>query len=391
MTLIGIAFRNVFRNKLRTTLTILGVAVSVIAFVFLRTIIDSWTAQADQHSQSRILTRHKVSFVMTMPRRYVEQVKNVPKVKIASAGVWFGLKDPTRENEFFPSGAEDDLVLDRYGKDVAVSPDQRTAWLQNRQGLAVGRATAQKLGWKIGDKVTLVSRDWPNPAGGWSFTVEAIWTSPTGGWDEKWVYAHYEYLNEFLPPARRDRVQWIVSAMEDPRSATEVAATIDRMFETNELATISQDEKTFTKGFLAAMSAVLRAANIISMVILVIMGLVVGNTIAMGVRERTTEYGVLRALGFPSSTIVVFIVGESIFTALVGALIGLGIAWPLINFGMGPNIMREMGNFFAYFRVPISAVVGAVGLAVTIGILASALPTLRVLRLRAVDALRQVA
>lgn len=391
MTLLGIAFRNVFRNKLRTALTVLGVAVAVIAFVFLRTIIDSWTAQADQHSQSRLLTRHKVSFVMLLPLRYVEQVRSVPHVKMASAGSWFGLRDPNREEAFFPSGAEDKDVLDRYGKDVAVEPGQRQAWLDNRQGLAVGRATADRMGWKLGDRVRLLSRDWPNPEGGWEFTVEAVWSSPTGGWDEKWVYAHYDYLNEFLPPARRDQVQWIVSQLEDPTKGPEVAMGIDALFATNEIATVSQDEKTFTKNFLAAMSAVLRAANVISMIILVIMALVVGNTIAMGVRERTAEYGVLRALGFPSSTIVLFIVGEAIFTTLVGAVVGLAIGWPLIDFGMGPNIMKEMGNFFAYFRVPTSAVVGALGFAIAIGAAASLLPTVRVLRLRTTDALRQIA
>lgn len=391
MTLVGIAFKNVFRNKVRTTLTVLGVAVSVIAFVFLRTMIDSWTAQADLQSGSRLVTRHKVSFSMTLPLRYVEQVRSVAHVKVAAGGIWFGLRDPKRENDFFPSGAEDKLVFDCYGRDVAIAPAERQAWLQDRAGLAVGRVTAERMGWKVGDKVTLVSRDWPNPPGGWQFTVDAIWNSPTGGWDEKWVWAHYEYLNDFLPAARKDRIQYIHTSLDDPRSAPEAIQAIDGKFANNELATVSQDEKTFSKGFLASMSAVLNAANIVSMVILGIMGLVVGNTIAMGVRERTTEYGVLRALGFPSSTIVIFILGESVFTALVGALVGLAIAWPLINFVMGPNIMKEMGNFFVYFRVPVSAVLGALGLSTAIGVAASALPTLRVLRLRAVDALRQIA
>lgn len=391
MTLVGIAFRNLFRNKLRTGLTILGVAVAVIAFVFLRTIIDSWTAQSDRDSQSRLLTRHKVSFMMTLPFRYVEQVKAVPHVKCASGALWFGLRDPTRENEFFPSGANTSAVLDCYAQDISMPAEQKQAWLQDRRGIAVGRATAEKMGWKVGDKVTLMSRDWPNPPGGWSFVVDAIWYSPTNGQDEKWVYAHYEYLNDFLPAARKDRIQWVTSTLDDPRHATETTAAIDAKFANNELATVSQDEKTFAKGFLAAMSAVLRAADIVSMVILVIMGLVVGNTIAMGVRERTTEYGVLRALGFRSLTIVVFIMGESVFTALVGALLGLAIAWPAINFGMGPKIMKQMGNFFAYFHVPNSAIVGALGLATAIGVAAAALPTIRVLRLRAVDALRQIA
>lgn len=390
MTLVGIAFKNLRRNPLRTGLTITSVAVAIVAFTFLRTMISAWTAQADRSSQSRVITRHKVSFVMKLPIRYAEEVRQVPHVKIVSYGTWFGLKVPTKEEEFFPSAAVDDQVVDVYGKDMSIPADQRETWLHDKTGLIVGRPMADKFGWKLGDRVTLVSRDYPNPPGGWTFTVDAIWNSPTHGWDEKWIYAHYDYANDFLPTARKNEIQWVVSHVDEPLNGNQVISAIDHLFAERELSTISQDEKTFTQGFLASMSAILSGVNVISFVILAIMALIIGNTIAMAVRERTSEYGVLRALGFSTRAIVLSIYGEAVFTALVGGVVGMLIAVPGIDFGIGPQVMKNMGNFFGSFAVPPALIATGLFLAALVGALAATIPALGTMRLRTVDALRHI-
>ena len=72
MTLTGIAARNIGRNKLRTAITISVVAIATLFFILLRTVVWSWTSASEFSAKDRIATRHKVSFVMTLPKRYAE-------------------------------------------------------------------------------------------------------------------------------------------------------------------------------------------------------------------------------------------------------------------------------------------------------------------------------
>jgi putative ABC transport system permease protein len=386
MTLATIGRRNIARNKTRTLLTILGIAVAVVAFLFLRTVSVSWSAGGSTRAVTRIMTRHRISLSHSLPKKYASEVARIPHVKQTASGAWFGLRDPKRESDFFPSGATDEATLDVY--EIHVTPAERETWLKDRQGLLVGRSIAKQMGWNVGDRVNLLSRAWPNPDGGWVFTVRGIYTSPS--FDERWVWARYDYLNDSLPPKSQNRITWVATAVDAPEHAAVVIAAIDARFDSDEAPTLSQDEKTFSKGMLAAMSGIVAAADVISVVILAVMALLLGNTIAMSIRERTSEYGVLRALGFGSQSIVVLTVVEAVFTMFLGALLGLAIGVPLINVGLAPNVEKEMSAFLWAFRVPPLAIVTVLVSAVLLGVGAALLPTLRVVRIHTVDALRHV-
>lgn len=157
------------------------------------------------------------------------------------------------------------------------------------------------------------------------------------------------------------------------------------------MQTVTQDERAFNTSFLGGFSAILDGMNLISGVILVIMMLVLGNTIAMGVRERTQEYGVLRAIGFLPRHLVAFILGEAVVTSLLGGALGVALSYPLIERGIGRAIEEGMGSWFPYFRVPVTAMVAALGLSVVLGALAATLPAWGASKLKVTEALRRVA
>jgi putative ABC transport system permease protein len=125
-------------------------------------------------------------------------------------------------------------------------------------------------------------------------------------------------------------------------------------------------------------------------VITLIMALIVGNTIAMGVRERTNEYGVLRAIGFLPGHIVRFILAEGLVIGLLGGAIGVILGYPLVNNGMGRVIEENMGQFFPQFRVQPQIAGIALVLAITLGFIAAILPARKASRLQVVEALRRV-
>jgi putative ABC transport system permease protein len=388
MTLAGLAVRNLARNRFRAALTVLGVAVAIVAFLLLRTVVWAWASGAEWAAKDRVVTRHKVTFVMSLPKRYVDSVREAPHIKAVTWANWFGGKDPKHDREFFSALAVDAPTYFSVYDEMVVPPDVLEAWKHDRQGAIVGDVLAKKLGWKVGDKVILESGIYP---GDWQFTIDSIYTTSARSVDRSTFVFHWDYMNDALPPERRDQVGWIVSRVDDPAHVADIGAGLDKRFEDLDTPTLSQDERSFNASFLAMFSAVLAAMDWVSLAILVIMTLILGNTIAMGARERTNEYGVLRAIGFKPGHVAFWIVGESLVLGLLGGLLGVALAWPFINFGVGRFIEENLGAFFPYFRLETANMLLALGVAALLGGLGAALPAWRASRLNVVDAIRRVA
>ncbi len=388
MTLAGLAVRNLARNRFRVALTVVGVAVAIVAFLLLRTVISSWTSGADFAAKDRLVTRHKVTFVMSLPKSYVAAVREAPHVKAATYANWFGGKNPKFDREFFQTLAVDsESFFGVYGE-LSVPPDQLETWKHDMQGAIIGELLAKKFGWKVGDKIILESGIYP---GDWQLNVDAIYSLTSKAFDRSTLLFHWDYVNDALPAERRDQVGWIVSRVDDPGHVADISLALDKRFEDLDTPTLSQDEHSFGASFLAMFSAVLKAMDIISAVILVIMTLILGNTIAMGVRERTNEYGVLRAIGFLPGHVALWIVGESLVTGILGGVLGLAIGWPFINLGVGRFVEENLGNIFRSFQLEPVNIALALLVAALLGGAASVIPAWRASKVNVVDAVRRVA
>jgi putative ABC transport system permease protein len=390
MNLASIGVRSVLRNRFRTVLTTFGVAVAIIAFIMLRTVLSSWMAASEFAAKDRIVTRHKVSFIMPLPGKYLTEAAQRPGIKRAAPMSWFGGKDPKHEQEFFGTIAvEPDSFLEVYDE-ILITPEVRDAWKADRQGAIVGDAIAKKLGWKAGDRVTLEGSIYP---GEWQFTIAGIYTATRQSVDRATLYFHYNYLNEWLRtnnPTGADQVGWIGSRIEKGLQPAAVAKELDAYFEERDVQTLSQDEHSFNSSFLGMLSAILKALDIVSIVILAIMMLILGNTIAMGVRERTQEYGVLRAIGFLPKHLVVFVLGEAATVGLLGGGLGLALAYPLVERLMGRWLEENMGGFFPFFRIDTETSIAAISLSVALGLISGIVPAYQVSKLEVVASLRKV-
>lgn len=390
MTLPGLAARNLGRNRLRTILTVTGVAVAVLAFILIRTVIAAWEIGVTAAAPDRLVTRHKVTFVMSLPKRYIEDVRSTPGVKEATWATWFGGKNPKAENDFFMAiGVEPESYFGVYD-DFGITQEELQAFSTDRQACVVGDVLATKFGWKKGDTVKLVSDIY---AGEWEFRIAGIYQAVRKSAQRDIFLFDWDYLNEAGPERTRDQIGWITSRV-DPTSgktAAQVALVLDAKFDEKEVQTLSQDEGTFQQSFLGMMSTILQAMNVVGVVILAIMMLILGNTVAMGVRERVREYGIMRAVGFMPKHVVVLVVGEAAFLGIVGGLLGVLIAIPVIMVLIGPFLEQNMSIFFPIFRMNASTAVIAVAIAVVLGALAGVLPALQASRLNVIEALRQTA
>lgn len=388
MTLTGLAVRNLSRNKFRVGLTIVGVAIAIWAFLFLRTVTWAWTSAGTFAAKDRVVTRHKVTFVMSLPKRYVADVAGTPHVTQTTWANWFGAKDPKHDREFFSTLAVDGATYFNVYNELKVAPEQLDTFQHDRKGAVVGDVLAKKLGWNVGDRIMLQSGIF---GGDWEFNVDGIYGTTAKSVDRSTLLFHWEYMNDALPPARRDQVGWIVSRVDDPARAADVGVALDKVFDTRETPTLSQDEHSFNTSFMAMFVSVIRAMDLVSGVILVIMTLVLGNTIAMGARERTNEYGVLRAIGFLPGHVALWVVAESFLMGTVGGVVGVMLAWPFINLFIGRLVEDNMGSFFPYFHLEIGPVVTGMVLAAVLGAMAAAIPAWQASKLHVVDAVRRIA
>lgn len=391
MTLVTLATKNVLsRNKVRTVLTILAVAVAIFVYILLRTVNTAWTSGAEHAAKDRVATRHKVTFVMPLPKSYADKIqaaKETLGVKDVTWANWFGGKNPQRETEFFATIAVDPESFLRVYDEIEIPPDQRASWLQNRRGAVVGDVLARKFGWSIGDKITLEGTIFP---GDWEFEISGIYSAKRRSVDRSTFWFHWKYLNESLPQRNQDKIGWVVSRVGDASRTAEISKKIDDLFEERGDQTLSMSERAMNTSFLGMFSAILTAIDVVSLVILAIMALILGNTIAMGVRERTNEYGMMRAIGFTPRHIALMVVAEAMTIGLLGGLLGLLLAYPMIEQGMGRYLEENMGGFFPYFRIAGATVLAALGWSLLLGAGAAVIPAFRAAGLQVVDALRRV-
>jgi putative ABC transport system permease protein len=382
------ARRNMFRRKGRTILTMTAVALAVIIFCLIRTAVAGWNVGASEASKNRLATRHKVSFTMQLPRKYADEVRTVPGVQSASWANWFGAKDPLKRVPFFAGFAADVDSFFETVNEMQIDPKQLADWKSTKNGIVIGDVLAEKLDTAVGKDITLSSDIYP---GDWKFKVVGIYTPLRKTVDRMSMILRWDFLNDD-PRAQfsKDQIGWMWINITDPDKSGEISRAIDKHFEDKDDQTITMDERAFQLQWLGAFSAILNALDAVSLFILIIMMLILANTVAMSVRERTHEYGVLRAIGFSPKHVVMFILGESILIALVGALIGIALIALLVNMAMGPAIEKMMAGMFPAFHAGLPIMVAALVAAMIVGAIAGLVPAIRASRLRVTDALRRL-
>ncbi|MCA9646968.1 MAG: ABC transporter permease, partial [Myxococcales bacterium] len=327
-----VALRNVTRNKARFSMTLLAVCISVLIFMTLDTAKRSWDSAKEVSRQDRLVTRHKVTFVLSLPKRYVSRLTEAkggdgaPLVQRVTYAVWFGGREPNHEHEFFQSVAVDaESYFDVY-EEVELSPEALSDFRQNLDAAIIGEGLARKLGLKVGDSVSLQSPIYPSADGNpWSFRVAGVYGSRSRAVDTQSFVFRYERLNEALPARDRDQVGWLVSRTPPGADPQATARAVDSLFADSDVQTLTQDERAFVSGFLGMVSTVLDVVTVLSYAILVIVLLVLANAMGLSVRERIREYASLRALGFSPGDVLRLILLEAIYLSLIGVSVGIAV------------------------------------------------------------------
>lgn len=375
---------NFKRHKLRTALTILSIVVAFVLFGYLAAVRRAFEMGVSVAGADRLVVRHRVSIIQMLPISYKARIAQVPGVTKVTQATWFGgyYKEPS--NGFF---AQIPIVPEEYlaiFPEFVVPPDQKAAFLKTRTGAIAGRHTADRYGWKVGDRIPIISPIWPdkNNSRLWTFDLVGIYDGAKKETDTTQLFFHYDYFDENRLWGK-GQIGWYHLKVADPKQAEAVATKIDELFANSPAETKTETEGAFVRGFAEQVGNIGAIVRIILTAVFFTILLVVGNTMGQAVRERISELGLLKALGFSDVQVFALVLAESLLVTIVGGGIGLAVAWMAIAAG------DPTRGALPVFYFPPAYVAAGIVLVFLLGIVTGAIPALQAMRLNAVDALRR--
>lgn len=384
MRVFKLIFHNALRHKLRTCLTILGIAVAVLLLALVRTFIAAWYAGVSQSAPDRLVTTSKINITFTLPLAQKQKIEQIPGVKQVAHGTWFGgiYKDP---KEFFAQFAFEGSDMFKLYPEFIVDSATMHAWEAQRNAAIVGVETMTRFGWKVGDVVPLKGTIYP---GDWDFVIVGTYTGRTETTDDSQFIFHWEYIDQRMLsewPERAGQVGWWVVKIDDPARAATVSRAIDATFDNSADETLTQTEAAFQQSFVAMSGTIIFSLQVISILVVGIILLVAANTMAMTARERLSEYAVMKTLGFSGGHLVGLIGGESLLIAILGGAVGIAATFPVTQ-----GVAAALRAWFPVFPVETKTIIIAASAAIGCGFVAALFPSARAVHMRIVDGLRRV-
>jgi len=373
--------KNVTRKKLRLFLTLFATFIAFMIYGTLMAFQAAFDSGVELSADDRLIVVNKVNFTQPLPISYMNRIRTTEGVVESVHMNWFGgyYQDP---QNFLPMFAvEQDTLLKVY-PEIVMPEAQKKAWLRNRQGLLVGESTAARFGWKVGDRVPISSNIFSRKSGGqtWDFDIEAIYKGADPQFDTTSLYFHYKYFDE-ARTFGTDMIGFVGIRTADPALNEQVIRDIDSQFANSFFETETVPEKAFNKAFIEQLGNITLIITFVVLAAFFIILVIVGNSMALAIRERTAEIAVMKTLGFPSGRIFRMVLGESLLIALIGG--GLGV---LASVGLSAAITAALPTLPPLILQP-EIILKAAGYILLLGLVTGILPALSALRLNIVTAL----
>lgn len=370
------------RKPLRAFLTLLSIAVAFVLYGYLAAIRVGLSQGVDVAGADRLFVRHRVSIAQLLNQSYQVRIQRIPGVRAAIHQTWFGGIYREPKNFFAQMPVDPEPFLQMY-PEYLLPEDQKEAWVRLRTGAIVGRSTAERFGWKVGDRIPIQATIWRRKDGlaTWEFDLVGIFDGASQGTDTTPFFFHYDYLDE-MRAFGKGWVGWYIVKVEDPDEAAIVAERIDAEFANSDAETKAETEKAFVSGWARQVGDIGKIITAILSAVFFTILLVAGNTMAQSVRERVGELGVLKALGFNQRQVIGLVLGESCLLCGLGGTLGLGLAEALI--ARGDPTRGALPVFF----FPAADVGLGVAIVLALGLVTGVVPAWQAMRLQIADALR---
>ncbi len=384
MKYLRLVVANLKRKKLRALLTGLSIMVAFILFGYLAAVRVAFNQGVSVAGLDRLVVRHKVSIIQLLPSSYGDRMRRTDGVDLVVHATWFGGIYQKPSNFFAQVPVEPEPFLNMF-PEYLLPEDQKEAWFATRTGAVVGRVTADRFGWNVGDRIPIQATIWTKKDGStsWEFDLVGIYDGAEKGTDTSQFFFRYDYFDESRQWGT-GQVGWYYVRIADPDRAAEIAKAIDAEFANSPAETKTEPEGAFIQGFASQVGNIAKIITAILVAVFFTILLVAGNTMAQAVRERINELAVLKAVGFTDRGVLGLVLGESCLLTAIGGFLGLAIAYLLITVKGDPT-----GGSFPVFYFPVTDILLGCVLVLLVGVAAGILPSLQAQRLRIADALRR--
>lgn len=374
---------NLLRKKARLVLTIGSFAVALFLFALLGVVNEAFGRGADVVSANRLVTINRTSIINTIPLSYRDEILRIPGVTAITHDNWFGgvYQDP---KNFFPQFVIDPENQRKVYPELIVPDDQWNAFLKDRQGVIVGADTVKRFGWKVGDRIPITTTLYGLQNRALEFNIDGVYHGAKPEDDQTQFWLQWEYFKESVPDSVKGQVGWYTVLIANPEDAPRIAKAIDNMYLNSPYETRTETESAFAEGWVKQFGNIKFLIVSIGTVVFFTLLLVTGNTMAISVRERTNELGVLKAIGFSDGAVLGLVLAESMAIALAGC-VGLILALVAI-----PQLSRAMAGLLPPLLVTAKTLAYGVIAAILVGFAAGIIPAYGAMRMRVVTALRRV-
>lgn len=379
----ALIFANLFRKKVRLVLTIGSFAIALVLFTFLAVVYSAFNRGIEIAGADRLVIENRIGLMGTMPISYDDQVRAIPGVKYVTHDHWFGGVYQEEKN-WFPQFVIDPENHLKVYPEFSVPEDQWNNFVKDQQGAVVGAKTAQRFGWKVGDRIPIKNSLY-GPTKIWEFNLDGIYHAKTADGDESQFWLQWKNFDENVPAAMKSTAGWYILRLDSPDDGAHVAKAIDAKFANSSWETKTETESAFQAGFAKQFGNIEFLILSIGSVVFFTLLLVTGNTMAISVRERTGELAVLKAIGVNDGSVLWLVLGESMLIAFVGGVLGLLLALMVIPFMNGMLAGRLPALILS--KTLLSA--GLI-FAVFVGMASGLLPGIGAMRMRVANALRRV-
>jgi len=377
-----LVWKNVWRKKIRTSLTILSIFVAFLLFALLSAIGTAFKSGVDVADAERLVVIDKISLINPLPMSYRNRIAATPGVHSVTHASWFGGYYQEPRNQFGQFPVEPQSYFDMF-PEFNMPDEQMEAFKRNRTGAVVGQELASQFGWEIGDRIPIQATIWTKADGGrtWEFDLEGIFSNDDPRGSSALMLFQYDYFEEARAFAK-GTVGWYTLRVAEGADPVQVANTIDMEFSNSPNETKTSTEAAFAQSFANQFGNIALIVQMILAAVFFTLLLVSGNTMSQSVRERISELAVLKTLGFTDRSVLGIVLSESILIMLMGGLLGLGLGWILVQ-----GLAKGMGAFLPGVFLSPAAITGAVAIMIGAGILAGIFPAVKAMRLTIIDAL----
>jgi putative ABC transport system permease protein len=373
---------NLLRKKIRLLLTIGSFAVALFLFAFLAVVKDAFGRGADVAGADRLIIINRTSIINPIPLSYRDRILRIPGVKVITHDNWFGGVYQDEKN-FFPQFVIDPENQRQVYPELMVPDDQWNAFVKDRQGAVVGARTAERFHWKIGDRIPIKSTITGNDA--WEFNIDGIYHGKRPQDDETQFWFQWDYFEERVPEHFKGNIGWYTLRVDNPDESPRIAKAIDNEFANSPYETKTETESAFAAGWVKQFGNIQFLILSIGAVVFFTLLLVTGNTMAISVRERTSELAVFKAIGYSDRTVLFFVLMESLAIALIGGVLGLLLAAVAV-----PVMAQKLNGLLPVLILSPSVLVLGLVVALAVGVVSGLLPGIGAMRMRVVNALRRV-